>query len=101
MSPHEGGERVPGGIERVGGVDDVRDEPVALPSKARWITQKAICERFGISDETWRRWRKAGETPQPIAAPGIPRWLVSEIDDFERGRFGARAFGTAIRRRVR
>lgn len=68
------------------------------------ITQLRICRRLGISDETWRRWRKAGLTPRPVAMPGRPRWLVSDIEAFKRGRVAVpgrrQFFVTAARRRA-
>jgi predicted site-specific integrase-resolvase len=67
------------------------------------LTQIQICRRFGISDETWRRWRQKGLTPRPVDMPGRPRWRVSDIDKFEMGRVvesGRRSFfGTAARHR--
>jgi predicted DNA-binding transcriptional regulator AlpA len=50
-----------------------------------------ICERFGISRETWRVWVKSRQAPAPVPGlPGHPRWAVRDIEHFERGRFGGR-----------
>lgn len=67
-----------------------------------FLTQIQICRRLGISDETWRRWRKARQVPAPVPnVPGHPRWSVRDIEDFERGLYGARGrvyFGSARRK---
>jgi hypothetical protein len=76
--------------------------PSAAADRPSFLTQTQICERFGISDETWRRWRKARQVPAPLPnIPGHPRWAVADIEDFERGRFGAtgRHYFVAARRR--
>jgi hypothetical protein len=46
-----------------------------------------ICRWLGISDETWRRWRKADPAcPRPVAGlSGRPRWRVADIDRFITG----------------
>lgn len=44
------------------------------------LTQTQVCARLGISDETWRRWRKAGRTPEQVQLPGRPRWRRRDID---------------------
>jgi hypothetical protein len=71
---------------------------------AELIGQIAICRRYGICDETWRRWRFAGVTPRPVDVPGRPRWILTEVEDFFRGRRkpegGRTFFRSAVRRRV-
>lgn len=62
-----------------------------VPSQPKeLLTQKDICERFGISDETWRRWRQCGRAPAPepwpVSTKRRPRWLTSVIENFRRGR---------------
>lgn len=48
----------------------------------------AICERFGITRQTWRMWVVSQQAPQPIPnLPGHPRWAVDDIERFARGRF--------------
>jgi predicted DNA-binding transcriptional regulator AlpA len=44
------------------------------------LTQGEVCRMFGISDETWRRWVKAGRTPQRVDLPGHPRWRREDIE---------------------
>jgi predicted DNA-binding transcriptional regulator AlpA len=44
-------------------------------------TQARVCARLGISDETWRRWRAAGKTPEPVRLPnGRFAWRTCDID---------------------
>lgn len=58
-----------------------------------------ICKRLNISDETWRRWRKAGLTPEPAPMPGVPRWHRADIEDFERRRhYYGREYFRSVRR---
>lgn len=45
------------------------------------LTQVRVCYRLGISDETWRRWRAAGKTPEALTMPnGRLVWRTSDID---------------------
>lgn len=77
-----------------------------VPRESRdLVRQFQICAEFGISDETWRRWVRRGEAPQPVDLPGRPRWRRTDIDRFKQGRresvSGRRVFfGTAVRRRA-
>lgn len=78
---------------------------VSATQQPELITQIQVCRRLGISDETWRRWRKAGRVPRPVALPGRPRWIVAEIDRYlAEGRFdqpNTRSFfRSAVRRRA-
>lgn len=52
------------------------------------LTQRDICQRLGISDETWRRWRTSGRAPAPLPnfPPRRPRWRTQDIEDIEHGR---------------
>jgi hypothetical protein len=50
------------------------------------LTQSRVCRRLGISDETWRTWRKRGITPPRVELPGHPRWRLDDIIAFEHGR---------------
>jgi predicted DNA-binding transcriptional regulator AlpA len=65
------------------------------------LRQMEICERLGISDESWRRWVRSGRAPQPLPNfPKLrPRWSVRAIEDFERGLGVQRYFGSARRHR--
>lgn len=49
-----------------------------------FLRQMEICERLGISDETWRRWRASGVAPRPVNLPGRKRWRLEDIEAFER-----------------
>lgn len=65
------------------------------------LRQFEICQRLGISDDTWRAWRKARKVPAPVPnVPGRPRWRVKDIEDFARGLYGAghRVYFGAARR---
>lgn len=54
-------------------------------SDAPWLTQRDICLRFGISDETWRRWVRAGIAPAPLPdfPKNRPRWGKHTIDAWD------------------
>jgi len=63
----------------------------AIPRAQKLLGTSAICERFGISRHTWHRWVVSGQAPAPVHNwPGHPRWAMSEIERFERGRFWGR-----------
>lgn len=64
------------------------------------LTQKEVCKRLAISDETWRRWRKAGRTPEQVALPGRPRWRRADIDALvePQGQTKVSAFPSVFRR---
>jgi len=55
------------------------------PTRPELIGQTAICKRLGISDETWRKWRKRGIAPRPVVPGYQPRWNVADIDAFVAG----------------
>ena len=64
-----------------------RDEH-PIPRGQKFLSTPSICERFGISRWTWHRWVVSGQAPAPVHNwPGHPRWAVSDIERFERGRF--------------
>lgn len=45
------------------------------------MTQKQVCQRLGISEDTWTRWRKAQRVPEAVALPsGRRKWRRSDID---------------------
>lgn len=44
------------------------------------LRQVEVCARLGISDETWRRWRKARIAPMPVDLPGAKRWRAEDIE---------------------
>lgn len=44
------------------------------------LTQCDICRKLGISDETWRRWRQRGLTPEQVDLPGRPRWRRVDVE---------------------
>ena len=51
------------------------------------LTQTQICRKYGISDETWRRWRAAQMTPDPVPnLPGAKRWRAADVAAFFDGR---------------
>jgi hypothetical protein len=71
-----------------------------------WLTQKDICERFGICDETWRRLWRSGRAPAPdpvVSSTNRPKWGKQVIDDWDDERRGivkhkARTFFASHRR---
>jgi predicted DNA-binding transcriptional regulator AlpA len=45
------------------------------------LTQKQVCQRLGISEDTWTRWRKAQRVPEAVTLPsGRRKWRVADID---------------------
>ena len=61
------------------------------------LTQKQVCQRLGISPDTWTRWRKAGHVPEAVTLPsGRRKWRVADIDAFF---LRGRAIESAPRRR--
>lgn len=52
---------------------------------ATYLTQKLICERYGIASMTLLRWRNNSELafPKPVAINGRLYWPVSEIEAFD------------------
>lgn len=45
------------------------------------LNQRQVCGKFGISDQTWIRWRKAGRTPAAVTLPsGRLKWRRDDID---------------------
>jgi predicted DNA-binding transcriptional regulator AlpA len=45
------------------------------------LTQKQVCQRLGISEDTWTRWRKAQRVPEAVTLPsGRRKWRVVDID---------------------
>jgi predicted DNA-binding transcriptional regulator AlpA len=64
------------------------------------LSQKQVCARLGISDDTWRRWRKRGVTPPQSDLPGHPRWRADDIEAFGQRRKVARSFFITAGRRA-
>lgn len=62
-----------------------RDEHTVAP-EPKYLGTPAICQRFGIDRHTWHKWVKSGQAPAPAPLPGNPRWRLSDILRFERGR---------------
>lgn len=72
------------------------------------LRQVEVCNRLGISDETWMRWRrlkKAGKAnyqcvPDPVpSSPAVKKWRESDIEALLAGEFSPiamprRYFGT-------
>ena len=55
------------------------------PASRRWLTGAEIMERFGMSRCAFHRLRKASGFPAPIRAAGMrPRWLIEEVETWER-----------------
>jgi len=46
-----------------------------------------VCQRFGISRETLRRWRHQGHFPEPkLLGPGTLAWDAEAVDAWYAGR---------------
>lgn len=78
---------------------DAADPQVAAGDlkPAEFTTQAEICRRLGISDETWRTWRKRGLTPPQVPLPGRPRWRTADINAWLDDRSGRRRYFGARR----
>lgn len=59
---------------------------VAMPRAQKFLNTSAVCARLGICRHTWHRWVVSGQAPAPAPLPGYPRWSVSDLERFERGR---------------
>ncbi len=62
--------------------------PSALdPVDERFLTDKAVGERFDVSRQTVWRWVQQGIFPAPvIISPGTTRWRLSDLLSFEASR---------------
>lgn len=50
-------------------------------SEPKWITDKDLSQRYGVSRITIWRWVKSGLIPGPRKiAPNTTRWNVAELD---------------------
>lgn len=59
-------------------------QPAGEGDGADLLTQVQVCRKLGISDETWRRWRRALRTPLAVTMPsGRLKWRASEIAGLE------------------
>jgi predicted DNA-binding transcriptional regulator AlpA len=75
-----------------------RGRDTAEQSAQQLLRGPAIFKRLGISRWTWAHWVKAGQAPAPVPnVPGFPRWLLKDIEDFERGAYGAGRYFRAAR----
>jgi len=43
--------------------------------------RQACAAMFDCSLSTWDRWVKQGKMPRPIRINGVPRWLLSDLDE--------------------
>lgn len=49
------------------------------------LNQRQVCREFGISYQTWIRWRKRGWTPEAVTLPsGRQKWRREAIDAMTR-----------------
>lgn len=50
-----------------------------------YLSMREVCARWSISRMTLRRWLRAGYAPQPVRfGSRTVKWLVHEVEDFER-----------------
>ena len=57
-------------------------QPERDRDSADLLRQIDVCRKLGISDETWRRWRARGLTPEPVDLPGVLRWRRQDVEAF-------------------
>lgn len=85
MNPRDGALQAQPGEAQVA----TRDQ-VAGARDRKVLDTPAICRRLGIHRNTWHRWVAQRQAPAPVPnLPGHPRWAVSDIERFERGRYAA------------
>lgn len=72
----------------------VASEPLVRESDL--LTQPEICQRFGISDRTWRRWVRSGKVEPPVSRLGHPRWRRDYVERLlgQTPRVGRNYFGS-------
>ena len=50
----------------------------------KYISDRALAERFGVDRGTIWRWAAAGRLPKPIRlSPGCTRWALDEVEAYE------------------
>ncbi len=56
-------------------------------STNRYLSARAVAERYDIGLATVWRWTKRGNLPQPRKlSPGCTRWSAAELEQYDRGR---------------
>jgi predicted DNA-binding transcriptional regulator AlpA len=59
-------------------------------SPMRYLSDKQLAERFGITRATVWRWARSADFPKPVSlSPGCTRWRLAEIKDWEAARSAA------------
>jgi predicted site-specific integrase-resolvase len=47
------------------------------------VSAREAAELVGVDEETWRRWDRAGRTPQAVRpTSGCTRWKVTDLQDW-------------------
>lgn len=50
----------------------------------KYLTVKAVAERFGVSTPTVWRWLKTAQFPKPVKlSQGCTRWRISDLEQWE------------------
>ncbi|MFD2738037.1 helix-turn-helix transcriptional regulator [Sulfitobacter aestuarii] len=75
---------------------DTGQEPLLPAAEERYLKDREVAARYGISRQTvWRR-KKNGQLPPPVKiAPHSTRWKLSTLMEFER-RFNREPTATAV-----
>lgn len=50
----------------------------------QYLSDKALTGRYEVSRSTIWRWLHEGKLPQPIKINGSTRWLLSDLEAFEK-----------------
>jgi len=56
----------------------------------RFLTTRALCQRYGVVDRTIDRWVESGTIPEPTRINGRRYWQESALAELERARIGKR-----------
>lgn len=52
-----------------------------------YLNDKQVAARYGVSRVTPWRWAKESDFPEPVQlTPGCTRWLLSDLEQWERTR---------------
>lgn len=59
-------------------------------TKEKYLSDRELAYRYGVSRVTPWRWTKKGEFPSPIKlGPNCTRWKLSDVEAWEADKIGA------------